>query len=74
MTHSEIAGAVENRDKIKELVAIVDSIPQSSKYNSTVNYDAITAIRKILGIHSNWAALGDKTRLKRELRKRNFTI
>ena len=76
MTQTEIIEAVESRDKVKKLLAIVDSLPESSKGKSLVNYDALTAIRKILGVGSftEWTNLSDKTRFKRELKKNNFTI
>ena len=79
MTQTEIIEAVESRNKVKELLAIVDSIPESSKGKSLVNFDALVAIRKILGITpahklSDWINLTDRTRLKRELKKNNFTI
>lgn len=74
MAQTDIIKAVESRDKIKELITIVEAIPSSKKGNSFVNHDAIMAIKKILEVQGSWDIIGDRTHLKRELRKRNFTI
>ena len=61
MTQTEIIEAVESLDKIKKLVSILDTMPDSKKGLSLLNYDA-------------WDVLSDRTRFKKELKKNNFTI
>ena len=74
MSYTEIIEAVESLDKIKKLVSILDTMPDSKKGLSLLNYDALLAIRKVLDINNAWDVLGDRTRFKRELKKNNFTI
>ena len=74
MTQTEIIEAVESLDKIKKLVSILDTMPDSKKGKSLLNYDALLAIRKVLDTNDAWDVLGDRTRFKKELKKKNFTI
>lgn len=74
MSQTEIIEAVESLDKIKKLVSILDTMPDSKKGLSLLNYDALLAIRKVLDTNNAWDVLGDRTRFKRELKKNNFTI
>ena len=74
MTWAGIIEAVESLDKIKKLVSILDTMPDSKKGLSLLNYDALLAIRKVLDTNNAWDVLGDRTRFKRELKKNNFTI
>ena len=75
MTQTEIIESVESCNKIKKLVSILDTIPDSKKGKSLLNYDALMAIRKVLDTNNTqWDVLSDRTRLKRELKKNNFTI
>ena len=74
MSYTEIIEAVESLDKIKKLVSILDTMPDSKKGLSLLNYDALLAIRKVLDTNYAWDVLGDRTRFKRELKKNNFTI
>ena len=74
MSQTEIIEAVESLDKIKKLVSILDTMPDSKKGLSLLNYDALLAIRKVLDTNDAWDVLGDRTRFKRELKKNNFTI
>ena len=74
MTQTEIIEAVESYEKIKKLVSILDTMPDSKKGNSLLNYDALLAIRKVLDTNDAWDVLGDRTRFKKELKKNNFTI
>ena len=74
MTWAGIIKAVESLDKIKKLVSILDTMPDSKKGLSLLNYDALLAIRKVLDTNNAWDVLGDRTRFKRELKKNNFTI
>ena len=74
MTQTEIIEAVESLDKIKKLVSILDTMHDSKKGKSLLNYDALLAIRKVLDTNDAWDVLGDRTRFKKELKKKNFTI
>ena len=74
MTQTEIIEAVESLDKIKKLVSILDTMPDSKKGLSLLNYDALLAIRKVLDTNDAWDVLSDRTRFKKELKKNNFTI
>ena len=74
MSQTEIIEAVESYEKIKKLVSILDTMPDSKKGLSLLNYDALLAIRKVLDTNNAWDVLGDRTRFKRELKKNNFTI
>ena len=74
MSQTEIIEAVESYEKIKKLVSILDTMPDSKKGLSLLNYDALLAIRKVLDINNAWDVLGDRTRFKRELKNNNFTI
>ena len=74
MTWAGIIKAVESYEKIKKLVSILDTMPDSKKGLSLLNYDALLAIRKVLDTNNAWDVLGDRTRFKRELKKNNFTI
>ena len=74
MSQTEIIEAVESLDKIKKLVSILDTMPDSKKGLSLLNYDALLAIRKVLDTNNAWDVLGDRTRFKKELKKNNFTI
>ena len=74
MTYTEIIEAVESYEKIKKLVFILDTMPDSKKGLSLLNYDALLAIRKVLDTNNAWDVLGDRTRFKKELKKNNFTI
>ena len=74
MTWAGIIEAVESYEKIKKLVSILDTMPDSKKGLSLLNYDALLAIRKVLDTNNAWDVLGDRTRFKRELKKNNFTI
>ena len=83
MTQTEIIEAVESYEKIKKLVSILDTMPDSKKGHSLLNYDALLAIRKVLdtnaaklsvGYAPRWDTLSDRTRFKKELKKNNFTI
>ena len=73
-TQTEIIEAAESYEKIKKLVSILDTMPDSKKGLSLLNYDALLAIRKVLDTNDAWDVLGDRTRFKRELKKNNFTI
>ena len=83
MSYTEIIEVVERYEKIKKLVSILDTIPDSNKVKSLLNYDALLAIRKVLdtnaaklsvGYAPRWDTLSDRTRFKKELKKNNFTI
>ena len=74
MSQTEIIEAVESCEKIKKLVFILDTMPDSKKGLSLLNYDALLAIRKVLDTNNAWDVLGDRTRFKKELKKNNFTI
>ena len=74
MSQTEIIEAVESLDKIKKLVSILDTMPDSKKGLSLLNYDALLAIRKVLDTNNAWDVLTDRTRFKKELKKNNFTI
>ena len=74
MSQTEIIEAVESLDKIKKLVSILDTMPDSKKGLSLLNYDALLAIRKVLDTNDAWDVLSDRTRFKKELKKNNFTI
>lgn len=74
MTQTEIIEAVENYNKIKKLVSILDTMHNSKKLTSVLNYDVLIAIRKVLDTNDTWDVLSDRTRFKRELKKNNFTI
>ena len=74
MSQTEIIEAVESLDKIKKLVSILDTMPDSKKGLSLLNYDALLAIRKVLDTNNAWDVLSDRTRFKKELKKNNFTI
>ena len=74
MSQTEIIEAVESLDKIKKLVSILDTMPDSKKGLSLLNYDTLLAIRKVLDTNDAWDVLSDRTRFKKELKKNNFTI
>ena len=74
MSYTEIIEVVERYEKIKKLVSILDTMPDSKKGLSLLNYDTLLAIRKVLGTNNAWDVISDRTRFKRELKKNNFTI
>ena len=74
MSQTEIIEAVESYEKIKKLVSILDTMSDSKKGKSLLNYDTLLAIRKVLDTNDAWDVLGDRTRFKKELKKNNFTI
>ena len=74
MSQTEIIEAVESYEKIKKLVSILDTMPDSKKGLSLLNYDTLLAIRKVLDTNDAWDVLSDRTRFKKELKKNNFTI
>ena len=58
-------------ERINQLLNVVGD----TKGNSIVNYDALHAVRKILGRDdSRWVFIGDDTLLKRTLRKNLVVI
>ena len=74
MSQTEIIEAVESYEKIKKLVSILDTMSDSKKGKSLLNYDTLLAIRKVLDTNDAWDVLSDRTRFKKELKKNNFTI
>lgn len=62
----------EQIDRINLILNVVDTFPNKS--NSLVNYDALHAIRKVLDRKNQWDNLGEKTVLKRTLKKNLVTV
>ena len=62
----------EQVEIINQILNVVDDM--KPKGTSLVNFDTLHAIRKILGRKSDWDDIGDKTLLKRKLKKNAVTV
>jgi len=67
---------IEQIEIINKLLDILDEAHSSGKLkiNSYEHYDALQAIRTVLGRPSQWTNLNSRTALKRRLKKNSFVI
>lgn len=61
-------------ETINKILDAVDETPGSGKGKSLSNFDALHAIRHILGRKSSWNNIGDRTVFKRVLKKKGIVI
>lgn len=61
-------------ETINQILDAADSIPGGTKGKSLTNFDALNAIRHILGRKSSWNEIGDATVFKRTLKKKGLVI
>lgn len=59
---------------INKILDTADSIPGGTKGKSLTNFDALNAVRHILGRKSSWDSIGDNTVFKRSLKKNSVVI
>jgi hypothetical protein len=57
---------------IDEILTVLDGA--DPKGASLENYDALHAIRHVLGRKSKWEVIGEATRFKRRLKKNSVTV
>jgi hypothetical protein len=65
---------VELVETINKILDTAESIPGGTKAKSLINFDALNAIRHVLGRDSSWNQIGDSTVFKRKLTKNGITI
>lgn len=56
-------------ESINHVIDAAEAISGSGKGKSIVNFDALHAIKHILGRESSWTGISENTSLKRKLKK-----